>query len=259
MKLKAEKPLAFFDTETTGVDLGKDKIISLAIVIIDFERNKMKKKYYIFNPMIPISKEASEINGFYNENVEDKPPFKVCAEDILEIMQNCIPVGYNINTFDIPILKREFIEAGLDVSFMNEPTFKTLDVFRIVKKLYQRSLSDMYKRYTGKDLEDSHDALADTMAVYELLANMLKKEELPDNLDDMIKFYYDEKFDSIKRADVAGKLIFNEEGKIVYNFGKNKGMLVSDDTIKDYAEWIVSSPDKFSEEVIQIIKKEASL
>lgn len=258
MNFKTEKPLGFFDCETTGVDLGKDKIVSIALVTVDLVKKKMKKKSFMFNPGFPIPKEATDIHGITDEMVKDCPSFEENNTDIAEFLNTHIPAGYNINTFDIPLVKRELMESGIDVSFMNEPTFKTVDIFRIVKKLYKRSLSDMYLRYTGKELSESHDALADTIATYELMVNMFKQEDLPDNVDALNEFYYDEKFDSIKRADISGKLIFNKDGKVVYNFGKHKGKLVSDpdEDIRGYADWIMKSPDKFTEEVIQIIKKE---
>jgi len=259
MNLKEKRPLIFFDCETTGVNLSKDKIVQIAIVKVDLVAKKVQKVSWMFNPGVPIPKVTTDIHGITNEMVADKPKFESAADAIMSLLKSGVPAGYNINTFDIPLVKRELSDAGKDISFMNKTTFETLDVFKIVKKLYKRSLSDMYLRYTGKELDSAHDALADTMGAYELLASMLKQEEtIPDTVKGINEFYFDEKFDSVKKADIAGKLAFDDKGRVIFNFGKHFGELVGkkDQDIISYAMWIINSPDKFAKETIEMVKKE---
>ena len=259
MNLKEERPLIFFDCETTGVNMSKDKIIQLAVVSVNLVTKKMSKKSWMFNPGMPIPKESTEIHGITDAMVANSPKFSSVAKEIIELMKSGIPAGYNINTFDIPLVKRELFECGEDISFMNEASFVTLDVFKIIKKLYARSLGEMYLRYTGKELNSAHDAMADTMASYELLACMLKQEDsVPDTVKGINDFYYDEKWDSLKKADVTGKLVYDKDGVLTYNFGKCKGKPVGDkdEDVASYALWVINSPDKFAADTIQLIRNE---
>lgn len=259
MRLKSEQPIIYFDCETTGLNLGTDKIIQLAVVKVDLNTKKIVKKKWMFNPDMPIPKEATEIHGITNEMVSDSPRFKFFAEEIVELLKSGIPAGYNINTYDLPLIKRELLEADQDVSFMNTDSFVTLDLFRIVKQLFPRNLGDVYKRYTGKDLDESHDALADTMACVELTSAMMQQEgSIPDTILEINKFYYDPKFDDVRKADITGKLTYNPEGEVVFNFGKFKDKLVrdKDPDIQSYCVWIINSPDKFAKDTIDIIKTE---
>ena len=149
------KGAVFFDLETTGLDVSKERIVQIAVVKINIDGSK-EEKNVIVNPTIPIPKEASDVHGITDEMVKDAPEFKQVAKSFYEYIEGCDLFGYNITGFDIPLLVEELIRAGIDYNFDN---IKIVDVMSIYKKLHPRTLSACYNYYTGNILEGSHDAL----------------------------------------------------------------------------------------------------
>ncbi len=247
------KKIVFIDCETTGVDISKDKVIQVAAVRFDPVTGKIGKKVWHINPMIPIPEQASKIHGIYDKDVIDLPSFEFVSEDIKSAINGCVLAGYNINTFDIPMLRREFYDAGIEFN----KDIETIDVFRIVKKIYSRTLGNMYERYTGKSAEGSHDAFNDCLHAFELLVKMIEVDKLPASVDGLNEFYYDEKLDDLKFVDSVGKLAYNKEGVMVFNFGKHFGCSVKEN--KDYALWMINNAASFPKDTIEIIKKEIEL
>ena len=88
MKLELKRHLVFFDLETTGINIAKDRIVEIAILKINPNGNKESKEYRI-NPTIPIPKEASAIHGIYDKDIVDKPTFKAIAKDLSRFLQAC--------------------------------------------------------------------------------------------------------------------------------------------------------------------------
>lgn len=243
------KKIIFIDCETTGVDTGKDKIVQLAAVRFNPETKKIAKKVWLINPRIRIPKEASAIHNITDEMVKDAPIFLDVAIEIKEAIKDCVLAGYNINTFDIPILRREFYDCGL--RFIDD--CETIDVFRIVKKLFPRNLKDMYERYTGKSAEGSHDAFNDCLHAFELLECLMEKEPIPSSVKELNEYYYDEKVDKHKYYDSTGKIVIDEKGFLLYNFGKHKGKRIDEE--KEYALWMINSSDMFPKDTIEIVKQ----
>jgi len=225
------RPLIFFDLETTGISVATDRIVQIA-VIKKHPLGKTEEKCVLVNPIIPIPKGASDVHGITNEMVKDKPEFKLIAKSLYEFIKDCDFGGYNILGFDIPLLVEEFIRAGIEVDF-SECNY--LDVMNIYKKLYPRNLSACYKQYTGKELENSHDAMVDTKATQEIYEQMLITENgnIPTSFDELCKFsMYSENI-----VDFASKFIRNDANIICYNFGKNKNKPVSSDL--GLLDWII--------------------
>ncbi len=219
MKLELKRPLIFFDLETTGINIAKDRIVEIAILKINPNGNKESKEYRI-NPTIPIPKEASAIHGIYDADVQDKPTFKAIAKDLSRFMQGCDFAGYNSNKFDVPLLVEEFLRADVDFNIKNR---KFIDVQTIFHKMEQRTLSAAYKFYCTKELVNAHSALADVEATYEVFAAQLERySELKNDID----FLHD--FSSkTSNVDFAGRIVYNEKGEEVFNFGKHKGKTVT--------------------------------
>ena len=152
----------------------------------------------------------------------DCPTFKGVAKDIARDIEGCDLAGFNSNRFDIPVLAEEFLRAGVDIDMMKR---KFIDVQVIYHKLEQRTLSAAYKFYCQKNLEDAHTAEADTRATYEVLKAQL------------------DRYSSFnKNVDFAGRIVYDEKGVEVFNFGKYKGMSVSEVLQKDpgYYSWILN-------------------
>ena len=171
MKLKLERPIIFFDLETTGLVIGKDHIVELCYIRLEPNGNE-RAETLRFNPGIHIPKEASDVHGITDKDVKDCPVFKEKAEELAKVFEGCDLAGYNSNKFDVPMLAEEFAICGIDIH-INEK--KLIDVQNIFHKMEQRTLVAAYKFYCGKNLENAHSALADTRATLEVLEAQLDR------------------------------------------------------------------------------------
>jgi DNA polymerase-3 subunit epsilon len=235
MKLNLKNPLVFFDLETTGVNVTKDRIVEIALIKI-YPNGKEEEKLWRINPEIPIPKEASEIHKIYDKDIKDAPVFKEVAKTIAQFIEGCDLAGFNSNRFDIPLLAEEFLRTNVDIDMRNR---KFVDVQTIFHKMEQRTLSAAYKFYCKESLENAHSAMADTKATYEILKAQLDRyEELENNIDylNKISSYH-------KNADFAGQIIFNKNDEEIINFGKYKGQTVENVLQKDqgYYNWIMNA------------------
>ena len=231
--LQLKKPLAFIDLETTGVNPGTDRIVEIAIVKIltDGTRNVKRK---LLNPEMPIPKGASDIHGIIDDMIKDAPTFKQVAHELKQVLDGCDFAGYNSNRFDIPLLMEEFLRAQVDFDMNNR---KLLDVQNIFHKMEQRTLSAAYQFYCNKSLVNAHTAEADTMATFEVLSAQLDRYEILKNDIDFLS-----ELSSIsKNVDLAGRIVFNEKGEEVFNFGKYKGRKVQEifSTEPSYYDWMM--------------------
>ena len=234
MQLNLKNPLVFFDLETTGVNIVKDRIIEISFVKVCPNGQEICKTRRI-NPGMPIPPESTAIHGITDEDVKDCPTFKEIAKSLAAQIKGCDLAGYNSNRFDIPLLAEEFIRAGVDIDLNRR---KFVDVQTIYHKMEQRTLAAAYKFYCNKDLNNAHTAEADTMATYEVLKAQLDRyPELQNDIDFLSK---DSSYNN--NVDFAGRMIYNDKGEEVFNFGKYKGQLVTDVLRRDpnYYEWIIN-------------------
>lgn len=230
--LQLKKPLAFIDLETTGVNLGTDRIVEIAIVkiLVDGTRSVKRK---LVNPGIPIPKASSDVHGITDEMVKDAPLFGQVAQELKQMLDGCDFAGYNSNRFDIPLLMEEFLRAGVDFDMKNR---KLLDVQNIFHKMEPRTLSAAYKFYCGKLLEGAHGAEVDASATHEILeAQIGKYPELGNNIDSILKVIGEDQI-----VDFARRFIM-ENGIEVFNFGKFKGRPVADvlKSEPQYYDWMM--------------------
>ncbi len=217
MNLKLEKPIVFFDLETTGVQIAKDRIVEIAILKI-LPNGSKESKCWLVNPTIPIPAETTAIHGITDEKIANEPTFKELAPEIAELIHNCDLAGYNSNKFDIPLLAEEFLRAEVDFGMDGR---KAVDIQNIFHKLEQRTLVAAYKFYCDKDLTNAHSAEADTTATYEVLLSQLEKYE---ELENNVNFLADFSVRGGKFADMAGFVRYNEKGEEVLSFGKYRGV-----------------------------------
>ena len=233
MKLNLKRPLAFFDLEATGVTIGVDRIVEIAILKV-LPNGEQDMKVSRINPEMPIPFETSLIHGIYDEDVKDKPTFKQVAQDFADFLTDCDLAGYNSNKFDIPMLMEEFLRAGVDFDLENR---RFVDVQNIFHQMEQRTLKAAYKFYCGKAIENAHSAEADIRATYEVLLAQLEKyedtewEDKRGNKSVPVKNDVDalHAFTNLsKPVDFAGRIVFNEQGIEVFNFGKHKGRCVEE-------------------------------
>ena len=234
MKLNLKNSLVFFDLETTGTNINTDRIVEICYLKVYPNGNEESKTMRI-NPEMHIPEASSAIHGIYDADVADCPTFKDVAKKIAADIEGCDLAGFNSNRFDIPLLVEEFLRAEVDIDLMKR---KFVDVQVIYHKLEQRTLSAAYKFYCGKSLEDAHTAEADTRATYEVLKAQL--DHYPEVLENDIAFLSN--YSSYnKNVDFAGRIVYNEQGVEVFNFGKYKGMSVAEVLKKDmgYYGWIM--------------------
>lgn len=234
MKLNLKNPIVFFDIESTGLDIAKDRIVEIsAVKVLPDGTEEIKTKR--INPTIPISPEAQAVHGISNEDVKDCPVFKQIARSLAQWMEGCDIGGYNSIKFDIPLLAEEFLRAGVDFDFRRR---KLVDVQNIFHKMEQRTLVAAYRFYCNKDLEQAHSAEADTLATYEVLKAQL--DRYPDSLKNDIAFLADFSLKT-RNLDYAGRIVLNDKDVPVINFGKHKGKPV-EQVLKEepsYYAWIM--------------------
>ena len=235
MKLNLKNPIVFFDLETTGTSINVDRIVEICYLKVHPNDNEEAKPLRI-NPEMHIPEGASAVHGIYDADVVDCPTFKEVARTIANDIEGCDLAGFNSNRFDIPVLAEEFLRAGVDIDLSRR---KFVDVQVIFHKLEQRTLSAAYKFYCGKNLEDAHTAAADTQATCEVLMAQLDRYS---ELQNDVAFLAD--YSSFnKNVDFAGRMIYDDNGVEVFNFGKYKGMSVTDVLKRDpgYYSWILNS------------------
>ena len=234
MKLNLKNPIVFFDLETTGTNINFDRIVEICYLKV-FPNGNEESKTLRINPEMHIPEQASAVHGIYDDDVKDCPPFKEVAKKIASDIEGCDLAGFNSNRFDIPVLAEEFLRAGVDIDLMKH---KFVDVQVIYHKLEQRTLSAAYQFYCGKNLDDAHTAEADTKATYEVLKAQLDQyHDILENAANFLSQY--SRF--TKNVDFAGRIVYNDNGIEVFNFGKYKGMPVVEVLQKDpgYYSWIL--------------------
>lgn len=250
MELKLKKPIVFFDLETTGVDVVKDKIVEISLLKIH-PNGEQESHTWRVNPERPIPAEVSEIHGIYDKDVADKPNFKALAHRIHDLVKDADLAGYNSNRFDIPLLAEEFLRADIDFDMGKRVA---VDVQNIFHRMEQRTLSAAYKFYCEKEIENAHSAEADVRATYEVLKSQL--DRYGDELENDIAFLSD--FSNRQKvADFAGFIAVNEDGKEYLTFGKHKGKLVEDilKTDQGYYSWIQNADfPLYTKKVLTAIK-----
>ena len=219
MELKLTKPICFFDLETTGVNVAKDRIVEISILKVHPNGNK-ESKTWLVNPGCPIPAETTAVHGITDEKVANEPTFKELSTMVYDMIKGCDLGGFNSNRFDIPLLAEELLRAEVDFDMKSAAA---VDVQTIFHKMEQRTLVAAYKFYCGKDLTDAHSAEADTEATYEVLKAQLDKyPELENDSKWLAEFSARKRF-----ADYAGFIAYNKDDVEVFSFGKHKGKLVS--------------------------------
>jgi len=232
MNLKLKNPIAFFDLETTGTSVSKDRIIEIHIIKIK-PSGETEEKNMRINPQMPIPAESSMIHGIYDEDVKDKPTFKEVAKTLHKFLEGCDLSGFNIIRFDVPVLVEEFLRENIDFDVSHRKLVDSQKIFHLMEK---RTLSAAYQFYCEKSLEDAHSAEADTRACMEVLfaqVERYKNQEVLDMKGNKVGVVQGDvnalhEISSTKMVDLAGRFIFNEKGVEVFNFGKFKNRPILD-------------------------------
>lgn len=262
MELNLSKPIAFFDLETTGLNVGNDRIVEISIFKV-LPDNTSKLITHRINPIIPISPESTSVHGITDADVKDKPTFKELAPELNQFLEDCDLAGYNSNKFDIPLLIEEFLRAGIEFDLRNR---RFVDVQNIFHKMEPRTLKAAYKFYCNKALPGAHSAEADTMATYYILKSQLdryKEAEYEDSdgiitkpVKNDIQALHDFSYNT-KNVDLVGHIVFDDKQVECFNFGKYKGKAVEEVFSKEpqYYDWMMKAQfPRSTKKVITAIK-----
>jgi DNA polymerase III subunit epsilon len=218
LDLTLKRPLAFIDLETTGINVSSDRIVEISVLKI----NPNGKEEWLstrVNPEMAIPYKATEIHGIRNEDIADAPVFREIAKNLANFLEGCDIAGYNAIKFDIPVLAEEFLRANTDFNFRKR---RYIDVQVIFHKKEQRTLVAAYQFYCNRELEDAHSSKADTAATYEVLKSQLDRYgDLENDVEKLAEF---SSFSN--NVDFAGRIVLDENGVEIFNFGKHKGKSV---------------------------------
>lgn len=245
MELNLQRPLLFFDIESTGLNIPSDSIIELSFVKIlpggeqRIKTWKIKPWDYLKQCQRPIDPQASKVNGVTDDMLVNCPTFFEVADEVASWLVDSDLAGFNSAKFDLPMLAEEFERvklAGKDLNVdLHSP--KMVDVQNIYHAMEPRNLKAAYRFYCGgEDFENAHTAEADTIATYEVLKGQL--DRYPDVLKNDVASLA--AYANKRAVDFAGLIVRNEAGEPVVNFGKHKGKTVREvfNTERSYFRWI---------------------
>ncbi|MFP4468937.1 MAG: exonuclease domain-containing protein [Bacteroidales bacterium] len=248
MELNLTRPIAFFDLETTGTNVVKDRIVEISIFKV-LPNNHTESITRLVNPTIPISPESIAVHGIRDEDVADAPTFAQLAPTLEKFLENCDLAGYNSNRFDVPMLIEEFLRCGIQFDIKKR---RLVDIQNIFHKMEPRNLRAAYRFYCGKDLTDAHAAEADTRATYEILLAQIEHyngvdyedkdghvtQPVKNDIQALYEFSYNH-----NNADLSGHIGYNKKGREIFNFGKYKGKEVEEVFKKEpqYFDWMMKA------------------
>jgi DNA polymerase-3 subunit epsilon len=234
MDLNLKNPLVFFDLETTGINITRDRIVEISVLKVH-PNGKEETKTRRINPEMPIPPESTAIHGITDEDVKDCPTFKQVAKSFADLLEGCDMAGFNSSRFDVPLLTEEFLRAGVDFDTDKK---KFVDVQIIFHRKEQRTLEAAYAFYCNKKLENAHSAEADVIATYEVLKSQLDRYS---DLENDVNFLSKEYSSFNNNVDLAGRIILNDKGVEVFNFGKHRGKSVTEVLNKEpsYYSWMM--------------------
>ena len=262
MTFNLTRDLIFFDVETTGLNVLRDRIIQIALIKYPKNGDEPKELQMLINPGIPIAPDAMAVHGITPKDLANKPTFQMVAKQLFDFIGNADLSGYNAARFDIPMLMEEFARVGIEFDMEKR---RIIDVQRIFYKMEPRTLKAALKYYCQKDLEDAHDAMADVRATIDVFIGQLQHyagKNLYDENDNIIEEpikndmqVLHEFTNDLKLVDVTQKMKYDHNNVIVFNFGKYQGQRVGEVLSKDkqYYHWILEK--EFSAQVKQVVKK----
>ena len=247
MNLNLERPLLFFDIESTGLNIATDCIAELSFVKIFPDGEQRIKTWklcpwnYVARCQQPMNPSASEVNGLKDEDLAGCPKFYEVVDEVVEWLTDSDLAGFNSAKFDLPMLAEEiervrlFMNRNIDLNLHEK---KMVDVQTIYHAMEPRNLRAAYRFYCGgRDFENAHTAEADTIATYEVLKGQLDRypDQLKNNVDFLANFA-----GRPKTVDYAGRLLFGKDGEAIISFGKHKGKTAREvyRTEPSYFAWI---------------------
>jgi DNA polymerase-3 subunit epsilon len=249
LPIELDRPLVFFDLETTGLSTQEDRIIEMAILRVSPQGDVMERVRR-FNPGIPISPEAIAVHGISNEDLADEAPFAARAKSLFELVDPCDLGGFNIRRFDLPMLIAEFKRADLD---FDHRTRRVIDMQGIFHREEPRDLSAAARFYLGREHQEAHTALGDIRTTAAVLAAQIERyPHLPRDMDGLHGYC-----DEVLPIRTAVEQWFKKDGsEFIFRRGKHKGRPLAEVAAEeaDYLEWMLGADD-MDAEVLDVIRE----
>ncbi len=246
MKLNLKNPLCILDIETTGTSVTKDRILEIAVIKLH-TNGEVERKCDVLNPTIPIPPESTIFHGLRDEDVKDKPTFKEVAKEYARFLEGADIGGFSVMKLDIPILVEEFLRCGIEFDYGRKKIIDAQKIFHLMEK---RTLKAAYKFYLDKELNDSHSAEADAEATLDVLLAQVERydgQDVTDSSDKKIGEIRNDmdtlaKISTLDMVDLAGRMIRNDKGEEIFNFGKHKNKPVLQVFRQEpaYYEWMMN-------------------
>lgn len=244
MELNLQRPLLFFDIESTGLNIPSDSIVELSFVKV-FPGGEDKVRTWRVKPwdyekkcQRPMNPEASKVNGITDDMLRNEPTFYEISDEVAQWLENSDLAGFNSSKFDLPMLAEEFERvklAGKDLHVdLHAPLM--VDVQSIYHTMEPRNLKAAYRFYCGgEDFENAHSAEADTIATYKVLKAQLDRYDTLKNDVKALSAYIPKRY-----VDFSGQLIYDDKGEVLINFGKHKGKTAKEvyRTEPSYFAWV---------------------
>jgi len=208
-------PVVAIDLESTGTNVGTDRIVQLSLVRVEPTGVMHAFTTYV-NPLVPMPEAAASVHRITDAMVAQAPVFTAIAHQVAAFIGNeAALVGYGVTRFDLPLLERELEDAGAALDLSGRPV---IDVKVLYHRLRPRRLTDAYRDYCGTELADAHDAAQDACASVAVLQAMLAGHpDLPRSMIELAASLSDP-----TRVDPQGKFLW-ANGEAVFAFGKHKG------------------------------------
>lgn len=244
--LPLRRPLAFLDLETTGISVERDRIIELALLVVHPDGREDENVFRV-NPGMPIPPDASRIHGISDRDVTGRPPFAAFAPTIAVLLTGCDLAGFNIVSYDLPLLENEFRRCGLVWQRSDRSLIDVMRLFHRKERLERRDLAAAVRFYCGRDHIGAHSALADARATAEVLRRQLERyRELPREIAALEAYCCGDQ--STQFVEPSGRLK-RRGGVVVLGFGKHFGVPLATVAREEpeYLRWMLSAD--FSEAV----------
>ena len=248
LPFELDRPLAFFDLETTGLSVRHDRIVELALIRVS-PQGDVLERVRRFDPGIPIPSEATSVHGISDEDVAGEAPFAKRAKNLLQLLGPCDLAGFNIRRFDLPMLLAELRRCGLRLDLSDR---RIIDMQAIFHREEPRDLSAAARFYLGRDHPEAHTALGDIRTSAAVLSAQLERyDHLPRDLQGL-HAYCDEHLPFETELE---RWFGPADNDFVFRRGRHRGRSLSEVARheRDYLEWMLRADD-MDEEVLDIVR-----
>jgi len=245
LPFELDRPLVFFDLETTGLTIGEDRIVEMALIKL-LPSGDVLERVRRFNPEMPIPAEASAVHGIRDEDVADEEPFSRRARALAELLDGCDLAGFNVRRFDVPFLVGEFRRVGVPFSVGGR---RVIDMQTIFHREEPRDLSAAARFYLDREHAEAHTALGDIRTSAAVLSAQLQRyEHLPHSLDDLNAY--------CEESAPLNPWFRETEVGLIFRRGKHRGLALEDVARQhgDYLEWMLSLDD-MDPDIAQLLRR----